>query len=242
MPIKQMKFFSAMKSEVTRCFHYPLLRQALYWCLPALAIGLLLRGMLVVQMPEAFYHGDSYTVFETYNSLVSDSSYEINQKKTALTPLLYSALLFAHVPLLPAIAILQHTVGLGLIVIVGLLVAHSYHRWRLFIVPITILTAIDPVLLWFEHVCLPETLYVFLVAATALTGLLFYKCPTRRMGIALLACLFLTAAARPEGKFWCLFGTVLLTKSYWPDKRKFRLAAMGMLSFTALCFALNRTY
>ncbi len=240
--MEKAKIFGALKSEAARCLRSPLLRQVLYWCLPALALGLLLRGILVARMPNAFYHGDSYTVFETYNSLATDGSYEINQKKTALTPLLYGALLFAHVPILPTIAILQHTLGLVLIVLVGLLVAHSYHRWRLFIIPVTILTAIDPVFLWYEHLCLPEFLYVFLVTATALTGLLVYRYPTPLSRSAFVACLFFTAAARPEGKLWCLFGTMLLARGYWPDKRRCGFAVVGMLLFTALCFALNRTH
>ena len=240
--MEKAKIFGDLKAEAARCFRSPLLRQVLCWCLPALALGLLLRGILVARMPNAFYHGDSYTVFETYNSLATNGVFEINPKKTALTPLLYGALLFAHVPVLPAVAILQHTLGLVLIVFVGLLVAHSYHRWRLFIIPVTILTAIDPVLLWYEHLCLPEFLYVFLVTATALTGLLVYRNPTPLTRSAFVACLFLTAAARPEGKLWCLFGTVLLARGYWPDKRRCGFAVMGMLLFTVVCFVLNRTY
>jgi len=235
------QFLRAFRANVLRCFKDRWLRQILCWCLPALIVGVLLRGTLLVRMPNAFYHPDSYTVFETSRALVADGSFHIHPKKTALTPLLYIIPHAAHIPVLPAIALVQHALGLLLIVFVGLLVAHSFHWWRLFIVPATTLVAVDPAILWYEHMCVPELLYILLVTAIALTGLLFYKQPGKITIVAFLICLFLTAAARPEGKLWCLFGVALFAGVYWQDKKRMTIAVGCMLLFTSLCFVLNRT-
>lgn len=217
------------------------LKTVLLWCLPALLVGLALRAALMVQMPRAFYHPDSYTVFETYSTLVREGDFHIQPKKTPLAPLLYSAVLAMQLPPLRAIALLQHALGLLAVPMVGLLVALSFARWRWFIIPITLLVAVDPALLWYEHLSLPESLYTLGVVAIALSGLLLYRFPQKATLIGFLVALFLTTTARPEAKLWCLFGLVLVVRMAWPDRRRLLWATGGMLLFTALCFLVNRT-
>src|SRR5205823_6522751 len=155
---------------------------------------------------------------------------------------LYTIPPLLHLPVMQTIALSQHLLGLVLVVIVGFLVAYSFKLWRIWIIPVTVLIAINPTLLWYEHVMLPEFLYAFFVVTTALAGLLFYKAPDDFKFRALVTSLFLTAAARPEGKFFWLFGLALIVVAYWPDKAVLRRKAMTILVFTILSFVLNRTY
>ena len=220
--------------------HRPDVRALLWWCLPALIVGLTLRGALWVKMPHAFYHPDSDQVFDTWRSLLHGSLH-FHEKKTPLGPLLYCLPPLLRLPVLPAIALVQHLLGLGIVLMIGTLVAGSFTRWHLFIVPVTLLVAANPILLWYEHVALPETFYVFSIVATALTGLLYCRKPDTPRLIALGAALYLTAGFRPEGKLFCLFGIALAVCATWGEWKKMRNSAGSLLILTALCIHFDRT-
>ena len=100
------------------------------------------------------------------------------EKDLFLTPLLYSISALAHIPVLYFAAILQHLFGVVLVVCTGLLTKAWFLSWRLWIVPLTVLIAINPILLWYEHTALPESMTVFGAMAVALTGTLFFGAPT----------------------------------------------------------------
>jgi hypothetical protein len=215
-------------------------RTILAWCLPALVIGFVLRAVLVWHMPYAFYHPDSEQVFDTPR-LLALGSFGIHEKKTPLGPLLYSIPSLLRIPPLPVIAIVQHVLGLAMVLMIGALVAHSFVRWRLFIVPVTVLVAINPILFWYEHVALPETFYAASIVATALAGLLFYREPNKRHLIALGIALFCTAGFRPEGKLFCVFGLALTLLVVWRDGRQHWRTVGVIAVVTALSFGINRT-
>jgi hypothetical protein len=218
----------------------PDVRALLLWCLPALLLGFALRATLEVRMPRAFYHPDSGQIFETYRSAQA-GVFHIHEKKTPLGPLLYTTPLLMHVPVLPLAAGVQHLLGLGIVVLVGALVAKSFARWRLFIVPVTVLVAVNPMLLWYEHVALPETFYVFAIVATAVAGLAYWRRPATPRLVALAVALFATAGLRPEGKLFCLFGLALVLAATWGNWKRLACSAGSMALLTALCFALNGT-
>jgi len=79
--------------------------------------------------------------------LVEQGIFEIDQKKTFLTPLLYSLPALADIPVLYFSAALQHCFGVLLVMIIGLLTKAWLPAWRLWIVPLTFLIAINPILL-----------------------------------------------------------------------------------------------
>jgi hypothetical protein len=218
-------------------------RTALLFCIPALLVGLVLRVTLLAQMPRAFYHPDSHTVFETYHYFSSNWKLHVSGKKTFLAPFFYSIPALLHLPLLQTIAACQHALGLVLIVLSGLLVAYSFRWWKLFIVPVTVFVAINPTILWYEHVALPESIYLFWIVMTAFTGLLFYQQRDDPLRFAVfLTSLFFTAASRPEGKFFCLFGIALTVAAFWKDKRLLFRKCRTVFVVTLLCFLLNRTH
>jgi hypothetical protein len=192
-------------------------------------------------MPYGFVHGDTAQQAITGLRLVEQGSFHIDQKKTFLTPLLYSLPALAHIPVLYFSAALQHFFGVLLVVVVGLLTKAWLTAWRLWIVPLTLLIAINPILLWYEHVALPESLMVFGTVAVALAGTLFYRHPNRyALTLLFLAALFV-AGARPEGRYLALFALALVIRRLWGDWRKLRLYA-GIFAVSVLAiFLVTRT-
>jgi hypothetical protein len=153
----------------------PDLRLALLLCMPAVVVALGLRLWLTYHMPYGFVHGDTAQQVVTGLKLVERGIFEIDQKKTFLTPLLYSLPALVDIPVLYFSAALQHFFGVLLVVTIGLLTKAWLPAWRLWIVPLTFLIAINPILLWYEHVALPESLMVFGTVSVAAAGTFFYR-------------------------------------------------------------------
>ena len=134
-------------SGFLRSLWTPDLRLALLLCMPAVVVALGLRLWLTYHMPYGFVHGDTAQQVVTGLKLVEQGIFEIDQKKTFLTPLLYSLPALADIPVLYFSAALQHFFGVLLVVIIGLLTKAWLPAWRLWIIPLTLLIAIDPILL-----------------------------------------------------------------------------------------------
>ncbi|HVE16545.1 MAG TPA: hypothetical protein VNB29_07400, partial [Chthoniobacterales bacterium] len=180
-------------------------RVALGLCLPALIAAILLRGGLMAFMPAAFVHNDTSSIVETASDLLTRGVFDIDSKKTFLAPLLYCVPALLHIPILPFLAVVQHLLGLVTIILGGLLVYAWFGFWRWLIVPVTLLLAVDPVLLWYEHVALPETFAVFGVLLVAFASTAFYQIPNRYTFAGLLLAVLFMAGARPEGRLFALF-------------------------------------
>jgi hypothetical protein len=183
-------------------------REFLAWCLPALIIGLTLRAVLMVHSPYAFFHDDASDFLVTPDRLINDWKWSVHAKKTFLVPAAFSAPFFLPGPVLITIPLFQHFLGLLLVLVVGLLCRLWFHWWKIFLLPLTVLLAVNPFLLWYEHTIMAETIFVFCTALLALAGTLYAFEQTRARFVFLCAALVLVAGARPEGKL--LFGFGLL--------------------------------
>ncbi|MEZ5405830.1 MAG: hypothetical protein R3F23_06565 [Verrucomicrobiia bacterium] len=165
--------FSIKKEEIC-----PDWKRILWLCLPAILVGLLLRTWLMVKMPYCFIQPDSIDLLATPDHLLRKTVWYIAPKKTFLTPILYTLTFFLPFTSLSTIAIGQHTLGLLLILMIGLLSRLWFKQWP-FLIPITtLLTALNPTLLWYEHTLMAESHYVFCVVLTALAGTLFARYKT----------------------------------------------------------------
>ena len=215
-------------------------RRVLTWCLAAMVLGFLLRLALCAKMPYAFYHADCDQVFDTYQRL-GEGSLDINVKKTWLGPLVYCIPGLFRLPILPSIAITQHLLGLVTVILAGITVAFSFSRWRIFIIPATVAVALNPDLLWYEHVALPETLYVLFVVSTALTGLAYVRRPSLLRLLLLGVSIFLAASSRPEGQLFCIFGVALCMTTQWKNWPLFLRDVGALLGFSIVSLAVNRT-
>lgn len=212
----------------------PATREFLLWCLPALLIGLALRIALTIQMPWAFFHDDAADFLTTPDKLLNLHELHIHGKKTFLVPILFTIPFLTGVPALITIPLFQHFIGLCVVILVGLLCRLWFARWRVFIVPLTVLAAINPFYLWYEHTIMAETIFLFCTLLVVLAGALYCQEQTRGRFIFLCAALFLEAGARPEGKLLFGFGLFLLALLHWRSWRKYwpRLAAMLALAIT----------
>jgi hypothetical protein len=217
------------------------LRLALLLCLPGVVIAIILRIWLTYHMPYGFVHGDTAQELSTALRLLENGKFVVHYKKTFLTPLLYSISAVAHIPVLYFAPVVQHWVGVLLVVVTGLLTRAWLSSWRVWIVPLTVLIAINPIFLWYEHTALPESLTVFGAVTIALAGTFFFRRPNRyTITILFLAALFV-AGARPEGRFFALFALALVIRRLWCDWSRLKIYAAVSGAWVFLIFMLTRT-
>jgi len=183
-------------------------RTVWWFCVPALVIGFALRAALMAHMPFAFFISDTSEFITAPSDVFKMSA------RTPVGKILYVIPGLLKQPLLPWAALVQHLAGLGAVFAVGCLCRLWLTHWRWWIVPVTVLVAIHPSLLWYEHMCLPDSLYVALVLASAAVGGSYFRNPTRRTLIWFAVVLTITAATRQEGFLMLPFGILLVVSRH----------------------------
>jgi hypothetical protein len=217
------------------------LRLTLKLCLPAMFAAIVVRAVLFAYMPAAFVHNDTGAILETADRLVSRGAFVLDGKKTFLAPLLYSVPAVLNIPILPFVAVVQHLLGILLVLVCGLLTRAWLRHWRILIVPVTLAVALNPVMLWYEHTALAETLAIFGIASVALTATIFWRAPNRyTLGTLFCALLFMTGA-RPEGRLFALFALLLVARTLWGNWRTFRIGVAATAAWTIVLFAISKT-
>lgn len=227
------------------CVREPAFRELVKYCLPALVVGFVLRALLTVQMPYGYMQFDTADFLTTTHRFILNGDSVMHGKKTFLVPILYTLiyvpLAFLKVPVLIVIPLLQHALGLVMVLMVGALVRLWFSWWKWLIIPVTLITAANPVLLWFEHALMAEVYYIFCAVWLALAGTLWaLRRDTRAFGW-MLAALFFTAGARPEGKLFFAFGWILLVLVCWGQWREMLRRGAWLLGLTILTFPITRT-
>ena len=216
------------------------MHEFLWFSVPGVVVAFLLRAWLTVVMPWGFYHPDTHDFMTSIYFLKAHHHWEVHGKTTFLTPLLYTLAFFVpKVPALILIPLAQHLRGLLVVLMVGGLCRLWCVFWRWLIVPLTILAAIQPAMIFWEHTLLSESGFVFSAVALALAGTVFARRPNWTSFAGLLAAMFLVAAARPEGNLWLGAGILATLIVYWRHWRReyakilaaFALA-LGMFSIT----------
>ncbi|MGC1480290.1 MAG: hypothetical protein WA771_07285, partial [Chthoniobacterales bacterium] len=181
------------------------------------------------------------STLETADHLISKAAFATEGKKTLLVPAIYCIPALLGIPILAFAAVVQHFLGLLLVVLCGLLVRAWFRHWRALIVPVTCVIALHPVLLWYEHVALAETYAVFAVVLLALVGWTLYRRPGRWTLAAFLVTLFFTATARPEGNLFGIFGLALVGSAFWGQWRPLAFALGVTFAWTVFLFAITQT-
>ena len=198
-----------------RCLH-----EFLWYCVPGVLVAVIIRAWLTACLPYAQFHFDTPDFLQTPYDLLHAHRLTLHNKKTFLTPLLYTLPFLLHLPALIVIPLGQHGLGTLLVLMVGALARLWFVFWRWLVVPLTVLTAIHPALLWFEHTLLAETHYVFCVVWAVLAGTLFARRAGRESFVFFLVALFFTAGSRPEGRLFLAFGVLLILWIYARDWRQ----------------------
>ncbi len=217
-----------------RCLH-----EFLWYCVPGVLVGLFLRTWLMAAMPFGYYHPDTHDFLTTVFLLEAHHHWAIHGKTTFLTPLLYTLAFFPKIPALFVIPLAQHARGLLFVLMTGVLARLWLARWRWWIVPMTVLVAMQPAILFWEHTLMSESGFVFCAVGLALAGTVFARWPNRASYGLLLASMCCVAAARPEGNLWQGAGVLLVPLVYlgrwkqeWIKIAGAVAVAVGMLSIT----------
>ena len=217
----------------------PRLHEFLWYCVPAVLVGFCLRAWLTAAMPFGYYHPDTHDFLTTTAVLRARHALSIHGKVTFLTPLLYALAFFPRVPAMIVIPLAQHLRGLALVLMTGALARLWFARWRWWIVPLTVLMATQPAMLFWEHTLMSESGFVFCAVGLALAGTCFVRWPGPLTYGCLLGAMVCVAAARPEGNLWQGAGVLLAALVYRTGWRRHWLkiagavaVALGMLSIT----------
>jgi hypothetical protein len=210
------------------------LRELLGWCLPALLVGLALRVALVWSMPYGYVQYDSSDYLVTTQRLIQDHRFYIHNKRSYLTPTLFSAAFALPVPALITITAAQHLMGLVATVLVGALVRMWFRFWRVFIIPLTVLFAANPFIIWYEHTIMGEAQFLFFTVLLVFAGTLFALRPTPARFAGFMVSLLAAFGTRLETKTFLLFAVLLVLLTHG---RQWRRSAIGLaivlLSFVA---------
>ncbi len=208
------------------------LGELLLWCLPALLVALAFRTLLMAQLPLAIYHPDTPDFLTTTENLLQHGKLSLHSKKTFLSPVVFTAPFLLGLPALTTLALFQHALGLGAVVIAGTLCRLWLQHWKWLIVPVTLLVAANPAMLWFEHTLMAESLFVFCTLLLALAATLYARKQTRGTFVLLAVALFLEAGARPEGKLFFAFAILMAALIHWGQWRRCA-AVVGILTLLA---------
>jgi hypothetical protein len=106
--------------------------------------------------------------------------------------------------------------------------------WKLWIIPATVLAALNPAMLWYEHTLISEFQYLWCVTALLLAGTACALRPGRGRFAGLLGALLLTAGSRPEGKLYVCFCLLLVLLIPWGTLKKRLLFGGVAVAFCAL--------
>ena len=221
-----MSALQLLADKCRRVARAPEFRQVLVFSLPALLVGVILRAFLTVRMPFGYLQYDSAEYLETAFRLFKGHTFFVDGKRGFLVPILFTVPFLLHIPALIAIPLGQHLLGLLATVMSGGLVRLWFRCWRWFIVPVTLIVAVNPMMLWYEQTIMGESEFLAALILLALAGTLWARRQSRARFWFLIGALICTAGARPEGKLFFAFGFLLALLVAWGKWR-----AMGR------CFA-----
>ncbi len=213
---------------------HPILAQALLWAIPAILLGGILRGILLSYSPYAYWGSDSWSYFSFAYKMLTTLDTSLNDKRRYLYPMFLLPMSMLPGSPLQWLAWIQHFAGLATLVPLAYAVRRLFVSWKLVIVPVTVLWAGLPIILWYEHELLAESLF-FAAVVWSMGGWVAWTkqadpARARRLfGIflAALACVVLT---KPAARFvWpgVLAGLVMIGS--WRVLRWRQFAALGLL-------------
>lgn len=213
------------------------LREVLRFCLPALIVGAILRLVLTYEMPLAFYISDTHEfIGPAKRMIVKHENPFQTSSRTFLGKVVCAIPLLFKQPGLAWIAAIQHLIGLGAVFAAGVLCRLWMTRWRVWIIPLTLIIAVHPTILWYEHMALPDSTFIAMVLFVAATGGLYYQNPSRlRLGVFAFF-LFLAAGSRQEGFLFLPFGLALVLLRHWGELRavRWRIALICVILAAAM--------
>lgn len=194
-------------------------RRCVLLCLPALILGAILRLSLLSAVPEGYYGPDSNSYFDTTSALWLHHKWDMGPKRRWVYPLL-----LLPTPILPGrnvatIAVVQH--GLGLLVTVlgmGWITYHLTRRPLVWVPFVTILAALWPRMVWYEHEIVAEPILLASIIFTIALAFPVQRLRDPKRLFWFLLCAALIIAIKPHGRpIWLglMLSAVLLAGFPW---------------------------
>lgn len=207
---------------------HPILREALLWGLPAVIVGAVLRLLLLNYLPYALWGADTRSHFSFAQRLLQQHSISLDEKRRFLYPILMVPLTLLPGTPLKNVAWLQHLFGLLSLWPFAYAIRKLLVTWKVWIVPITVLYSVFPVVVLFEHEMVGECLLfnAYLWCFAGWTAWVSQEAPKRAKRMLWLVLLPLSAwlLTKPAGRFlWpgLALGVLLLV-----PRRKWRLSVV----------------
>lgn len=148
---------------------HPLLRDVLLWTLPALIIGAVLRLLFLAYSPHAYWGSDSRSYYSFAQKLLTDGYISLDEKRRFLYPIFLVPVHWLPGNFLQGLAWVQHACGLLSLLPLAYALRKTLIHWRFWVPCITIIYGTMPMILWYEHELLGETIF-FAALAWAFGG------------------------------------------------------------------------
>lgn len=219
----------------------PWLRRVLWLSVPAVLVGMAFRWWTLGHFGFGFYHDDTRSLIESAILIRDHASFVLGGKKAFLAISFYAVPVLLGKSLLLWVPVAQHLAGLVLPVAISVVCA-TWFRWgTLWAGPLALVCAVHPTFLWFEHLALPDCLYVVLLFTMLAIAGLYARYPGPWMLGAWLASFFLLAGARPEAGLFAPFVLALLVRTHWKDRAVLYRRGAAAVAVIAFALALSRT-
>jgi hypothetical protein len=228
-------------AALRRFFADPRLHEFLWFCVPGVTAGLIVRAWLTLAMPYGYYHPDTHDFMTTVYYLQVHHHFAVHGKTTFLTPVLYTIPFLLHIPALLLIPLGQHMRGLLLILMIGALARLWFTFWRWLIIPLTVLAAVQPAMLFWEHTLMSESGFVFCAVALALAGTCYALWPSWGTFSGVLTAMFFVAAARPEGNLLLATGVLWPLLVEWRRCRQAIAKSGAAVAFMLVMLSITKT-
>lgn len=138
---------------------HPVVRDVLRWTVPALIFGAALRALLLSYSPYVYWGADSKSYFSFAGEFLTRGILHFDAKRRYIYPALMLPVALLPGSPLKWLAWLQPALGLASLLPLGYVVRKSFVHWRWLILPVTIFYAGNPIIFWYEHELLGDTLF-----------------------------------------------------------------------------------
>ena len=216
---------------------HPSVRDAVRWALPALLFAFVLRALLLSYSPYAYWGSDSRSYYDFTYKLYTEHYFSLVEKRRFLYPIFVAIVNALPGSTLRWLALIQHAFGILTLIPIAYAIRKTCLHWRWWIIPVTLIYAGMPVLFWYEHELLAETL-LFNTAAWAFAGWIAWASEESRARAARLWWCFLLPFAcliliKPSARFfWPGVGLGLLYLCAWR-----KVSRAGLIAGLALMVA-----